>query len=273
MEIEALTELEYRTIRELLYKLAGISLGPNKKTLVTGRLFKRLQTLQLRTYGEYFERISSGKFPEELQIAINLLTTNETYFFREAKHFAMLEELFLKAHHEETFRVWSAACSTGEEVYTIAITLQEASNKRRCAPWEVRGSDISTRVLDVARAGLYSQDRTEGIPPEVLKRYFLYGTGPYEGKILVERPLRERAEFAQINLIDPLPELVPFDVIFLRNVMIYFDNDTKRKVVAQLLANLKPEGVLFIGLAESLNGLIDGLVNVGPGAYRRDRRR
>ena len=273
MEIEGLSEREYIAIRDLLLKHAGIALGAHKKTLVTGRLYKRLQMLGLRSYSEYIARINGGHFPDELQIAINLLTTNETYFFRESKHFAMLEEWYQAAPQDEVFRVWSAACSTGEEVYTIAITLQEANRRRRGAPWEVRGSDISTRVLDVARAGMYGMERIDSIPEDVLKRYFLYGTGPYDGKILVERELREKAEFAQINLVQPLPELVPFDVIFLRNVMIYFENDVKRKVVRQLLAQLKPEGVLLVGLAESLNGLLDGLVNVGPGAYRRDRRR
>ena len=272
MEINGLTEREYILIRELLLKQAGISLGNNKKTLVTGRLFKRLQALGLSSYGEYYERIVSGKFQDELQIAINLLTTNETYFFREPKHFSVLEEIASKAPRDRLFRIWSAACSTGEEVYTIAMTMQELSRKHLCPEWEVRGSDLSTRVLDVARTALYGMERTDGIPEELLKRYFLYGTGPYEGKILVDRSLREKAEFAQINLIEKLPELVPFDVIFLRNVLIYFETDVKRKVVGQLISNLTPDGVLFVGLAESLNGLIDGLVSFGPGAYRMDRR-
>lgn len=272
MELNGLSEREYIVIRELLLKTAGISLGPGKKTLVTGRLFKRLQALGIATYGEYFERIASGRYPEELQTAINLLTTNETYFFREPKHFSMLEELASKATRDHIFRVWSAACSTGEEVYTIAMTLQELTRQGKCPQWEVRGSDLSTRVLDHARSGLYSTERTGGIPDDLMKRYFLYGTGPYEGKILVDKALREKTEFAQINLIEPLPELVPFDVIFLRNVLIYFDLDVKRKVVGQLISNLTQDGVLFVGLAESLNGLFNNLVSIGPGAYRKDRR-
>lgn len=272
MEIEALSEREYLVIRDLLLRRAGISLGSGKKSLVAGRLFKRLQALGITTYGEYFDRITSGKYPEELQTAINLLTTNETYFFREGIHFKMLEEVAAKASRERVFRVWSAACSTGEEVYTIAMTLQELQRAGKCPQWEVRGSDLSTKVLEHARTGLYSTERTGGIPDVLLKRYFLYGTGPYEGQILVDKSLRAKTEFAQINLIEPLPHLVPFDVIFLRNVMIYFENDVKRKVVGQLLANLTPDGVLFVGLAESLNGLINGLVAVGPGAYRKDRR-
>ncbi|CAN5408511.1 protein-glutamate O-methyltransferase [soil metagenome] len=272
MEMNGLTDREYAVIRDLLYKQAGISLGTSKKALVAGRLFKRVQTLELSSYGEYFDLLLSGKARDEMQTALNLLTTNETYFFREPKHFQMLEEVAQKASKNKTFRVWSAASSTGEEAYTIAMTLEELSKKGRCPKWEVRGSDLSTRVLDRARSGLYSMDRTDGIHPDLMKRYFLKGSGPYEGQILVDKVLRDKTEFAQINLVEPLPELVPFDVIFLRNVMIYFDPPTKRKVVTQLLSSLTPDGILFVGLAETLNGIVDGLVSVGPGAYRQDRR-
>ncbi len=272
MDINGLTDREYAVIRELLYKKAGISLGPSKKALVSGRLFKRVQTLGFDCYGDYFAKLLSGKAPDELQTAIDLLTTNVSYFFREPKHFDMLAELARAASRSKTFRVWSAASSTGEEVYTIAMTLQELSRKAQCPSWEVRGSDLSMRVLEQARTGLYSMDRTDGIPPELMKRYFLKGTGPYEGKILVDKSLRDKTEFAQINLIEPLPELVPFDVIFLRNVMIYFEPPVKRKVVLQLMSAMTPEGVLFVGLAETLNGIVDGLVAIGPGAYRLDRR-
>ncbi|GAA4014592.1 CheR family methyltransferase [Actimicrobium antarcticum] len=272
MELNGLTEREFATIRDLLFRETGIALTPAKKALICGRLFKRVQTLALDSYGAYFERLLSGQHPVELQTAIDLLTTNETYFYREAKHFAMLATIAENAARTHTFRVWSAACSTGEEVYTIAMTLAELSRVGRAPNWEVRGSDISTRVLDTARRGHYSLDRTEEIPPDCLKRYCLSGTGPYENTLLIDRPLREKTEFAQINLIEPLPELVPFDVIFLRNVLIYFDPPVKRKVVGQLLSALAPGGVLFVGMAESLNGLIDGLISFGPGAYRMERR-
>jgi chemotaxis protein methyltransferase CheR len=272
MELNGLSEREFATIRDLLFREAGIALTPAKKALICGRLFKRVQALQLDSYGAYFALLLSGQQPLELQTAINLLTTNETYFFREAKHFSMLSAIAENAPHTRPFRAWSAACSTGEEVYTIAMTLAELSRVGRAPPWEVRGSDISTRVLETARRGNYGMERTHGIPPDYLKRYCLSGTGPYEGTLLVDRALRDKAEFAQINLIEPLPELVPFDVIFLRNVLIYFDPPVKRKVVSQLLSALAPGGALFIGMAESLNGMIDGLISFGPGAYRMERR-
>ncbi len=272
MELEGLTEREYIVIRDLLHKHAGIWLGPSKKALVSGRLFKRVQALGYGTYGAYFELLLSGKNPAELQTAIDLLTTNETYFFREPKHFAMLTDIASNAKKGQIFRVWSAACSSGEEVYSIAMTLQELTRVGKCMNWEVRGSDISTRVLETAVSGLYRMDRTGGISPDFLKRYCLRGSGPYENMMLIDRRLREKTEFAQINLIEPLPELVPFDVIFLRNILIYFEVPEKRKIIGQLLSNLTPDGVLFIGLAETLHGVIDGLVSIGPGAYRIDRR-
>lgn len=273
MELEGLTDRDYLVIRDLLFRESGISLGAGKKPLVSGRLFKRIQSLGLASYGDYFAKLASGMEPDEMQIAVDLLTTNETYFFREPRHFEILSGIAASAVKGQEFRVWSAACSTGEEVYTIAMTLQELSRKGRCPTWGVRGSDLSSRVLEKATAGMYGMERTEGISDELMRRYFLRGTGPYEGKILVEHALREKTEFAQINLIEPLPKLVPFDVIFLRNVLIYFEAAEKRKIVRQLLAALVPDGVLFVGLAESLHGLIDGLVQFAPGAYRADRRR
>lgn len=273
MELNGISDLEFASIRDFLFQKVGISLTSSKKALVCSRLFKRVQICQFDSYGDYFDLLKSGKNCAELQMAINLLTTNETYFFREPKHFEMLSEIVEKADRHSNFRVWSAACSSGEEVYTIAMTLAELTRLGRAPTWEVRGSDISTRVLDVARLGHYGLDRTEGIPPEMLKRYCLCGTGPYEGTLLIDRALKSNTEFAQINLIEPLPFLKPFNVIFLRNVLIYFDPPVKRKVVTQLISNLTPDGVLFVGMAESLNGLIDELVSIAPGAYRMDRRK
>lgn len=272
MELNALSEREFATIRDLLFRETGIALTPAKKALICGRLFKRIQVLGLASYGAYFEYLLSGQHPVELQTAIDMLTTNETYFFREPKHFSMLSTVAEAAPRNRTFRVWSAACSSGEEVYTIAMTLAELERVGRAPNWEIRGSDISTRVLETARRANYSFDRTHEIPPDYLRRYCLRGSGPYEGSLLIDRALRDKAEFAQINLIEPLPDLVPFDVIFLRNVLIYFDPPVKRKVVGQLLSALVPGGMLFVGMAESLNGLIDGLISFGPGAYCMERR-
>lgn len=270
--LHGLSDADFALVRDWLLDQAGIALTGAKKALVCSRLYKRVQETGLDSFGAYFALLQSGRAPAENQIALNLLTTNETYFFREPEHFSALAALARAADPGRPFRVWSAACSSGEEVYTIAMTLAELARSGVLPQWEVRGSDLSTDVLDMARLGHYPRSRCEGIPAPLLKRYCLYGTGPYEGTLLIDRALRERVEFAQINLVEPLPPLVPFDAIFLRNVMIYFDLPVKRLVVSQLIQALAPAGVLYIGLAESLNGLIDGLVSCGPGAYRLERR-
>lgn len=273
MDVGALTDSEFSTIREFLLKETGISLTSEKKPLVCCRLYKRLEQLGMTRFADYFSYIMSPHDPSETQSAIDLLTTNETYFYREPQHFRYLSELIRHAPRDQIFRVWSAACSSGEEPYTIAMVLQEAYLKGSGPDWEVRGSDISTRVLDIAANGLYSLDRMDDMPRDLLRHHCLKGTGSYEGTMLVNKSIRDKVEFAQINLIEPLPLLVPFDAIFLRNVMIYFDLSTRRNVIRQLLSVLKPEGVLFIGLAENLQGIQEDLVSIGPGIYRRERRK
>ncbi len=199
---------------------------------------------------------------------VDLLTTNETYFFREPKHFDYLAQEILphKAKPGVPFNIWSAACSSGEEPYTLAMVLAEHLGNR---PWQVVGSDISTVVLAKAQAGHYPLERTEGIPPQYLKKYCLKGVRSQEGTLLVAKELRERVRFLQVNLTKPAPDLGPFDVIFLRNVMIYFDMETKRKVVENLITRLKPGGTFIVGHSESLNGITDRLKCLRPTIYEK----
>jgi len=260
-----LSDLEFAHFRKFIYGIAGIHLSPVKKALVAGRLAKRVKFHGLSSFGEYF-RLISGR-PEERQIAVDLLTTNETHFFREPRHFELLRKRLLPDHPRgQTFRAWSAACSSGEEVYTLAMVLAEALGE---SPWEVLGSDISSRVLAQAESGLYPMSRAEELSADYLKRYCLKGVGSMEGHFVVSSRLRARAHFAQINLTEPLPSTGVFDAIFLRNVMIYFQADTKRQVVERLLTRLRPGGWLFVGHSESLNGIVDGLQGVAPSVYRK----
>ena len=263
----AITDQEFTRFQRFIYDTAGISLSPAKKALVSGRLSKRVQHFQLGSYGEYFRLLESGKSAAEVQMAIDLLTTNETYFFREPKHFEFLRNqaiAHVPRHH--AFRVWSAACSTGEEAYTMAMVLADCLGD---APWEITGSDISTRVLQRARAAHYSLERTKYIPRAYLERYCLKGIGEQEGTLLVCRPLRQHVQFMQVNLNMKLPQIGSFDAIFLRNVMIYFNADTKRKVVAQVVSQLKPGGYFYIGHSESLNDITDALRPVAPSIYQK----
>ncbi|GAB5342140.1 CheR family methyltransferase [Pseudomonas fluorescens] len=258
---------EFGQFQTWLYRAAGINLSPAKKALVAGRLFKRLKHYELQSYGEYFKLIMNDQRKSELQVALDLLTTNETYFFREPKHFEFLRQQVLPhAAPGKVFRVWSAASSSGEEPYSLAMTLAESLGT---TPWEVTGSDISTQVLAKARTGHYTMERTETLPQPLLAKYCLKGIGRQAGTFLIDKALRSRVNFVQVNLNEALPALGEFEVIFLRNVMIYFDQQTKRQVVARLLPLLKRGGYLIISHSESLHGVNDTLKLVAPSIYRK----
>jgi chemotaxis protein methyltransferase CheR len=267
MNASTLSDQEFTQFQHFIHQAAGISLSPAKKALVSGRLGKRVAQHGLSSFGEYFRLISRDDAQGERQMAVDLLTTNETYFFREPKHFDLLRKLAQAARgRSEPFRVWSAASSSGEEAYSIAMVLADCLDQQ---PWEIIGSDISSRILERARTGHYIEARTRHIPPDYLKRFCLKGTGSQEGTVLVARALRSRVSFVPANLIEPLPQLGRFDVIFLRNVMIYFNNDTKRLVVAQLLERLKPGGHFLVGHSESLNDISSAVEPVAPSIYRK----
>lgn len=267
MQARTITDQEFVQFQRLIHDIAGISMSPAKKPLVSGRLAKRLAHHGVASFGEYFDILRQEGTGSELQIAVDLLTTNETYFFREPKHFEFLRDKVL-AHCRpgRSFRVWSAACSSGQEPYTLAMVLADTLGE---APWEVFASDISTRVLERARSGQYALEQAEKVPRHYLTRYCLKGVGPQQGTFIVDRALRSRVRFSQINLNQPLPEVGEFDVIFLRNVMIYFSAETKRQVVDRLAGQLIRGGYLMVGHSESLNGVTDALQVVRPAIYRR----
>lgn len=260
-----INEKELQFFQELMLTEAGVTLPPTKKSLVRTRLSKRLHATSCATFTAYCRLLDQDG--AERQSAVDLLTTNETYFFREPKHFAFLRESLPAAFPSgRPFRVWSAACSSGEEPYSIAMVLADHFGEK---DWSVLGSDISLSMLSKARTGHYSTIRSEGIPAEYLKRYCLRGIGRQEGTLLIDRRLRARVDFRPINLNESLPPLESFDAIFLRNVMIYFSQDTKTQVVKRLLRYLKPGGHFFIGHSESLHGIDHGLQQMGPATYCR----
>jgi len=262
-----ITEKEFRHFQHFIYEAAGITLPATKKSLVCGRLAKRLQQCRLGSYEEYFTLLTSGSAPEEVQIAVDLLTTNETYFFREPQHFELLRELAIQARgRSEAFRVWSAASSTGEEAFSAAMVLSDVLGM---GAWEVIGTDISSRVLASAARGVYPMERARHVPQNYLRHYCLKGFADQEGMMLIDRNLRSKVHFRHANLNEPLPGLGRFDVVFLRNVMIYFNDDTKRRVVERVLAQLRQGGYFIIGHSESLNGINDTLTMSAPSVYRK----
>jgi len=262
----AITDQEFAQFQKFIFESAGITLSPAKKALVSGRLARRLDLHNSGSYGDYFRLLSSGKVPQEVQMAIDLLTTNETYFFREQKHFDFLRQKVRTFPISQPLRIWSAAGSTGEEAYSIAMLLEDV---RGTYPWEVMASDISARVLQRARAGHYPMERARHVSQDYLRRFCLKGEGEQDGTMLVEKSLRNKVKFLQVNLNEPLPNIGAFDVVFLRNVLIYFNAETKRRVVERVLSVLQPGGWLLIGHSESLHGVNDAVHTVAPSIYRK----
>ncbi|MDO8989664.1 MAG: CheR family methyltransferase [Sideroxyarcus sp.] len=264
-----INDAEFRRFSALIYDIAGITLTDAKKMLLTGRLSKRLIALGIPNYTQYFKYVTDDAHVDELQFMVDLLTTNETYFFREPQHFDYLKTIIPSALRQgQVYRVWSAAASIGAEAYTIAMLL--ADKLGIDGTWEILGTDISNSVLEQAQKGHYRMAESEKIPREYLKKYCLKGKGPQEGTFLIDRRLRQHTRFEPLNLnVEGMRKVGDFDVIFLRNVLIYFDIPTKQRVVANVIPNLKIGGYFIIGHAESLNGITDVLTQVEPTVYRR----
>lgn len=258
-----LTAKEFAWIRDFLYERTGIVLKEGKEAMVAGRLARRVRHHGLSSYTEYFELISAAG-QDETGVALDLLTTNETYFFREPAHFDLLGQI-AKNHKPGRFRVWSAASSSGEEAYTIAMVLADTRGE---TGWEIVGTDISSRVLERARRGIYPLDAVAKIPQPMLKAFCLRGKDEYEGYLAVSPTLTSRVSFQHANLIEALPKLGTFEVIFLRNVMIYFDVPTKAALVERIRPHLAPGGYLIVSHSESLNGYQADLEMVRPSVYR-----
>jgi len=268
MSTVAISDKEFDCFRRLIYQTAGIHLAPVKKTLVVGRLNKRLRHYGIGSFEEYFRVVTSGNEREELQTVVDLLTTNETYFFREPKHFDFLRDRILPQHPAgRSFRAWSAAASSGEEAYSLGMVCE--SHLPASAKWEILGTDVSRRMLERARRGLYPDEAAAHIPREFLRRFCLKGVRSQSGYLLVDKAIRSGIRFESLNLNGSWPDVGQFDVIFLRNVMIYFDRDTKRALVERMYQRLRPGGHLFVGHSETLNGVSDRFKLVQPAVYRR----
>lgn len=253
--MSALSGKAFLAVTKLFHSVSGIHLNESKHALVTGRLQKLAQEAGESDLDAYVERLVRGNAPAaEMTRVIDRLTTNETYFFREPQHFNDLAERL--GEHANSgkgeFTVWSAASSSGEEAYSVAMLMTDRLGE---SPWQVIGTDLSSAMVDSARKALYSMDRARMVPPDYLRRFCLKGQGAHEGQVLVTKAVRERVRFQTANLMVDLPQLPQFDVIFLRNVLIYFDNDAKSQIVRRVLTQLKPGGVLYTGHAESLSTL------------------
>lgn len=255
--------------REIVYQKSGISLGEQKEALVSSRVSKRMRALGLTEYRDYIALVLNDRSGEEIVQLIDAISTNVTSFFREADHFDFLKQALTKweAAGQRRFRIWSAASSSGEEPYSIAITLLDTLQSKGVDA-RILGTDISTRVLEKCRAGVYEQDKTNSIPHGLRDKYFTRlrrnDTVLYEAK----PALKNMALFRRLNLANtPYPMKGPLDVVFCRNVMIYFDNEVRSRLLKEIARLLKPGGYLMVGHTESLTGIACGLKTVKPSVY------
>ncbi|MBP9714255.1 MAG: chemotaxis protein CheR [Sterolibacterium sp.] len=265
------TAADFERVRKLIYQHAGISLAPIKQNMVYSRLARRLRARNLTSFADYLALLERGD-PAELEVFVNALTTNLTSFFREAHHFEILGKHLLKiagqASSSQPLRIWCAAASTGEEPYTLAITACEAFNTLT-PPVTILASDIDTQVLTTARQGIYPLDRVEKLSREQLRSFFLKGTGQQEGLARARPELQKLVSFTRVNLLDDHWPNVPgpFDVIFCRNVMIYFDKPTQRRILQKFAPLLRDDGLLFAGHSESFMHAADLFHSLGRTVY------
>lgn len=259
----------FRKITGLMHEAVGLSFADSKKPLVSSRLGPRIQRLGMDSYEDYLALIDGPDDGGEFQMAVDLLTTNETYFFREPAHYDVIEEELTRSK-PQSLAVWSAASSFGDEAFSTAMLLSELQQQGRIGnTWSVLGTDISDRVLRSASEATYPEDRLRNLSPERLRRHCLRGDGESAGLVQMHPKLRERVRFGQLNLCQPIEGLGPFDIVFLRNVLSYFDPPTKSEVVDRVLTQLRPGGLFFIGTAEGRVPCNTPLKVLAPGAFRK----
>lgn len=266
----------YRFIADKVYQHSRIRLGDDKQALVSGRLAKRLRQLNLDSFESYCEVLASAKGQEEIGPLVDLISTNHTHFFREIEHLNFLRDHMLPhwvpqlSAKRETFRFWSAASSSGEEPYTVAIVLAEYARLHGAYNWQIEGSDISSRILARAATAIYEGQRLQLPTPDLLARYFQKGTGEYAGQYRVKDILTKQVKFHRLNLLQAQYPVAPNQhVIFCRNVMIYFDGPTQQELVMKLINQLAPGGFFVVGHSESLLGIKHPLKTLKPGIYQK----
>jgi len=268
----------FARFQELIYHESGIWLGNSKTALLCGRLARRLRDLGMGSLAEYYSFVSDAEHKQERALMIDAITTNETRFFREAKHFAFLANSIFPIWHRwaaegrrpRKIRIWSAGCSSGEEPYSIAMVLAKSFPPAKDWEYEVFATDISHGVLAAARKAVYDLSKSHDIPAEFLRQYMLKGLASQDGKMKVAREIQRLVEFRWLNLNrNPYPVDGQFDAIFCRNVLIYFDAASKNRVVEGLIDHLSPDGLFFSGHSESLHNVTSRLQPILPTVYRK----
>jgi len=253
-----LSREQHQKLAKIVYQETGIVLSEKKYSLLVARLSKRMRIKGISSVSVYMDLISAD--PDEFNEFIDAVTTNHTFFFRENKH---CEYLIRTLEKTKPLKIWSAASSSGEEAYSIAVQLMAAGFS-----FSIFASDVSDSMLDLGRRAVYPGDRVKQVPPSMLRTYFQKGQDQWKDYVRIKPEVRQRVSFAKFNLLSDTPQDT-FDIIFCRNVMIYFDSQTRQRVVDRLCRALKPGGYFFVGLSESLNGLVHPLTTILPSGYQK----
>jgi chemotaxis protein methyltransferase CheR len=270
-----LRDIEFEKISRLVHSQCGINLHDGKKELVKARLGKRLREGNFSSFKDYYQHVTSADGTDELISMIDSLSTNLTFFFREESHFHALSRIASacfsearEARRPARLRLWSAGCSTGEEPYSLAMTVRECAGDAG-ADIQIVATDISTRVLGTAVKGIFTQEKLKNIPPAMLRRYFQIGSGSSEGYYRIKEEIREMVRFSRFNLMAAPPSAFVFDIIFCRNVLIYFDKETQGALIRRFYQCLNKGGYFFAGHSESLTGLDHDFKYLEPSIYRK----
>ncbi|MBI9102442.1 MAG: chemotaxis protein CheR [Spirochaetales bacterium] len=266
-----LNDNEFQYISRKIYDYAKINLTEKKRSLVISRLSRRIRALGLTGFQEYIDYLETEEGQTvEFQLMVDALSTNYSLFFREPHHLDFLYDKILPESRQEPLNIWSAASSTGQEIYSILIKILEyQSANSKVIPCKLYASDISSQALTTASRGVYQRKDTAKIDDKILKKYFLSGTGSKNDSVKVKKDLIKKVHFFKLNLDDEIYHLPPMDIIFLRNVVIYFDKDTKIRLIDRLYNYLKPNGYLILGHSESLSGISDKFRVKGKTIYQR----
>ncbi|XOV93421.1 MAG: CheR family methyltransferase [Bacteroidota bacterium] len=273
--MQKMCDEDFEKLSHLIYNDYGIKMPYTKKTMLEGRLRRRLNENNISSYGEYCDFLFSKEgMDKELIHMIDVVSTNKTDFFREPAHFTFLKEEVLPAYKKDNkshVNIWSAAASTGEEPYTIAITLEESMDKKRAFDYSIYCTDISTKVLQKGVTGIYENHRVTNIPFEIKKKYFLKNKDVNNPTVRIIPELRKKCTFDRLNLMDKLYHTPSdYDIIFCRNVLIYFDKPTQEQVINKICARLKPGGYLFLGHSESMTGIDAPVKTIKPTIYKKN---
>ena len=264
-----LSSAQFKKISQLVYSIAGIDMTPGKKALVKSRLMKRLRRLEMHNFDEYLNYLKSSQGSSERGLMVDALTTNKTSFFRENAHFTYMAENILPNLTKKRIRMWCAACSSGEEPYTMSIVLNEKMTNISSRDVRILATDISYDMLSKARRAVYPTSRVKGLPSSVIKKYFDLTIDNGRHVYKVRKSVRRLVHLAWLNLMKPWRMKGPLDIIFCRNVMIYFDTKTKQRLIDRFWDILTPGGYLFVGHSEGLSGISHRFESVRPAAYRK----